>query len=250
MKKIDNFISCYGVSKTLRFKLIPVGKTQDNIDQKRLIEEDKKRAADYKAAKKIIDRYHISFIDEVLSDVKLEGLEEYESLFHKGNRSEEEDERFSALEASFRKQIAGAFSSNKKMKEVLFTKNLIRTELPGILTDEEEKRVINSFFDFTTAFNDFHKNRKNIYSEEAKSSSIAYRIVNENLPKFISNMNCFRKIRWVLDEQQVKFINESVLGNDYYVDDLFKIEAFNWVLNQKGIDIYNSVLGASCMIQI
>lgn len=53
MKKIEQLTSCYDVSKTLRFKAIPVGKTQENIDVKNLIEEDEQRAESYKIVKKM-----------------------------------------------------------------------------------------------------------------------------------------------------------------------------------------------------
>ncbi len=47
MKKIDNFVNVYSVSKTLRFKAVPIGKTEENIRIKRLIEEDEERAENY-----------------------------------------------------------------------------------------------------------------------------------------------------------------------------------------------------------
>ena len=41
------------------------------------------------------------------------------------------------------------------------------------------------FWGFTTYFEGFFKNRKNMYTPEEKSTGIAYRLINENLPKFI-----------------------------------------------------------------
>lgn len=34
MSKIEKFIGKYKISKTLRFRAVPVGKTQDNIEKK------------------------------------------------------------------------------------------------------------------------------------------------------------------------------------------------------------------------
>ena len=63
-KIADNFIGIYPVSKTLRFELKPVGKTQEYIEKHGILDEDLKRAGDYKSVKKIIDAYHKYFIDE------------------------------------------------------------------------------------------------------------------------------------------------------------------------------------------
>lgn len=42
MKKIDNFTNLYPLSKTLRFKLIPVGRTEENFSIKQFLEADEK----------------------------------------------------------------------------------------------------------------------------------------------------------------------------------------------------------------
>ena len=47
VKKIDEFINCYSLSKTLRFSLIPMGKTEETFTEKLLLEEDENRAKEY-----------------------------------------------------------------------------------------------------------------------------------------------------------------------------------------------------------
>lgn len=42
MKNTFRFTNLYPVSKTLRFKLIPIGKTLENIKESGILEEDKK----------------------------------------------------------------------------------------------------------------------------------------------------------------------------------------------------------------
>lgn len=70
MKKIDNFTNQYSLSKTLRFSLKPVGKTEENFNNALLLEKDKERAQKYDKVKKYIDRYHKHFIDEILSGLQ------------------------------------------------------------------------------------------------------------------------------------------------------------------------------------
>jgi len=242
MKKIDNFVGCYPVSKTLRFKAIPIGKTQENIEKKRLVEEDEVRAKDYKAVKKLIDRYHREFIEGVLDNVKLDGLEEYYMLFNKSDREESDNKKIEIMEERFRRVISKSFKNNEEYKKI-FSKKIIEEILPNYIKDEEEKELVKGFKGFYTAFVGYAQNRENMYSDEKKSTAISYRIVNENMPRFITNIKVFEKAKSILDVDKINEINEYILNNDYYVDDFFDIDFFNYVLNQKGIDIYNAIIG-------
>lgn len=47
----SNFTKQYSVSKTLRFELIPQGKTLINIQNNQIINEDEQRAEDYERVK-------------------------------------------------------------------------------------------------------------------------------------------------------------------------------------------------------
>ena len=57
------------------------------------------------------------------------------------------------------------------------------------------KDFVEDFKNFTTYFTGFHQNRENMYSEEEKSSAIVYRLVHQNLPKFVDNLNIFEKVK-------------------------------------------------------
>jgi CRISPR-associated protein Cpf1 len=242
MKKIDCFTNCYSLSKTLRFKLIPVGKTQEKIDEKRLIAEDEKRAEDYKRAKKIIDRYHIYFINKVLKNVRIQQLLRYEELFAINNKDDGVKNELLKLEMEMRKSISNAFKKDDEYK-FLFKKEIIEKILPEFLVNEEEKQIINSFKGFSTAFRGYQENRANLYTDEEISSSIAYRLINENLPKFISNKQIFNSISSIITEEEIEKINQEILGNNYSVDDFFTLDFFDFVLTQDGIDTYNAIIG-------
>ena len=75
MKAVEKFcgqLNGYSRSITLRNRLVPVGKTEENINHFRLLENDKKRADSYQEVKNIIDDYHCSFIQDVLSNANFE----------------------------------------------------------------------------------------------------------------------------------------------------------------------------------
>ena len=63
MKKIDKFTNKYSISKTLRFRLIPQGKTLEYFN-KRYLASDVERSDEYQIVKEYIDRYHKTFIEK------------------------------------------------------------------------------------------------------------------------------------------------------------------------------------------
>ena len=59
MKDLKQFIGKYPVSKTLRFELRPVGRTQEWIEKNGVVENDEHKAENYPQVKKLIDEYPV-----------------------------------------------------------------------------------------------------------------------------------------------------------------------------------------------
>lgn len=243
MKKINELTALYPLSKTLRFELKPIGKTLDHIEQKGLIVQDEQRAEEYKQVKKIIDSYHKEFITMCLKGLKLNMiyLERYESLARDVHRDEAE---FDKVKAALRKQIVEAFKQGGSYND-LFKKELIQKHLPEFVESEEEKKMVANFSKFTTYFTGFYENRKNMYSDEEKSTAIAYRLIHENLPLFLDNMRSFRKI--AESEVGEQFANIEVRFEEYlnveHLAEMFELDYFSDTLTQEQIAVYNSVIG-------
>lgn len=243
MKKINELTALYPLSKTLRFELKPIGKTLDHIEQKGLIVQDEQRAEEYKQVKKIIDSYHKGFITMCLKGLKLNMiyLERYESLARDVHRDEAE---FDKVKAALRKQIVEAFKQGGSYND-LFKKELIQKHLPEFVESEEEKKMVANFSKFTTYFTGFYENRKNMYSDEEKSTAIAYRLIHENLPLFLDNMRSFRKI--AESEVGEHFANIEVCFEEYlnveHLAEMFELDYFSDTLTQEQIAVYNSVIG-------
>jgi CRISPR-associated protein Cpf1 len=127
-KLMDGFSGLYSVSKTLRFELKPVGKTREFIERDGIIEADRHREESYEKLKDIIDRYHKDFIAEVLSDVRLEGLQDYYDLYCRNIRDEKQEKQFEEIKTSLRKQISRSFKNHPKY-ETLLKKELVRKDL-------------------------------------------------------------------------------------------------------------------------
>lgn len=252
MKKIEELTGMYSLSKTLRFELKPIGKTLEFIERKGLIAQDEQRAIEYEKVKEIIDRYHKAFIKMCLADFKLklestgnnDSLEDYVSLVSKSKRTENEDNELEKVKENLRKQIVSAFKNGGSYGD-LFKKELIQQHLPNFVTDEEEKQMVENFSKFTTYFTGFHENRQNMYSDEDKSTAIAYRLIHENLPMFLDNMKSFAKI--FESDVAEHFADIEVAFGEYlnveHLTDMFRLDYFTETLTQEQIDVYNNIIG-------
>lgn len=242
MKKIDAFTNRYSLSKTLRFSLIPVGETEENFNAKQLLEKDQQLADNYIKVKGFIDDYHRCLIERVLSSCRLDCINEYAALYYKTNKSDTELEKAEKLEAALRKSISKSLTSDSYYKK-MFEKEMIREILPEFVKSKNEIEAVNAFYSFTTYFSGFYENRKNIYSAEEKPNTIAYRCINENLPRFLDNAKNFEKISAAIPDEIAKLNSDftGICGAD--AADIFDIDYFSFVLSQSGINNYNNIIG-------
>ncbi|MBW6487721.1 type V CRISPR-associated protein Cas12a/Cpf1 [Sulfurimonas sp.] len=238
---LDQFKNQYALSKTLRFELKPLGETLKHIEAKGLIAQDKTRAEEYQEVKTVIDKYHKAFIEEALDAVSLSKLEDYEIAFFDKNRDEK---AFEKLQDVLRKEIVVSFKKHPKFA-TLFKKELIKLDLKNWQNlSEEEKELVKHFDNFTTYFTGFHENRANMYTDEAKHSSIAYRIIHENLPIFLTNQKLFETIKQKaphLAQETQNALLEHL--NGAVVEDMFELSYFNRMLSQTHINLYNQMIG-------
>lgn len=243
MNSINELTGIYPLNKTLKFELKPLGRTLENIKSKGLITQDIIRAEDYIKVKDIIDRYHKVFIDKSLEGLtlKTEDLEHYMELAKSPN---DNAKKLDEIKSALRNQIATAFTSQDTYNQ-LFNKDLIKKILPSFVKSEEEKRLVAEFSQFTTYLTGFNTNRKNLYSKEDKSTSIANRIIHDNLPRFLDNIQSFRKIADCEVNEHFADIEVSFKSHIYakHLADVFKIEYFNSALTQKQIESYNGIIG-------
>lgn len=274
MDSLKDFTNLYPVSKTLRFELKPVGKTLENIEKAGILKEDEHRAESYRRVKKIIDTYHKVFIDSSLENMAKMGIENeikamlqsFCELYKKDHRTEGEDKALDKIRAILRGLIVGAFTGvcgrrentvqNEKY-ESLFKEKLIKEILPDFVLSteaeslpfsvEEATRSLKEFDSFTSYFAGFYENRKNIYSTKPQSTAIAYRLIHENLPKFIDNILVFQKIKEPIAKElehiRADFSAGGYIKKDERLEDIFSLNYYIHVLSQAGIEKYNALIG-------
>lgn len=255
MKKLNAFSRIYPLSKTLRFELRPIGKTLEHIEKSGILSQDQHRAESYVEVKKIIDEYHKAFIENVLKDFRFSenrdeknSLEEFLVYYMCKSKDETQKRQFADIQDKLRKQIAKRFSDDDRFKRI-DKKELIKEDLLSFVEDVEKRQLIEEFKDFTTYFTGFHENRKNMYTDEAQSTAIAYRLIHENLPKFIDNIMVFDKVAASpiaehfaeLYSKFEEYLNVSELG------EMFRLDYYNIVLTQTQIDVYNAIVGGKTL---
>ncbi|MDR0926928.1 MAG: type V CRISPR-associated protein Cas12a/Cpf1 [Ignavibacteria bacterium] len=228
---METFQNLYKVTKTLRFELKPVGSTATNISNSELLKQDEQRASDYKEMKKLIDKYHKDFIERSLSKVELDisDLTTYKESLEKKEDTQKISEKL-------RKQVVSCFDTDR-----LFGKELITEDLLEFVDTAEDKELVAKFNKWTTYFNGFHKNRENMYTDEEQSTSIAYRLLHQNFPKFLTNMKSFEKLKASNAVRDYSEIFEDVDINK--LSPYFTISGYNSVLTQKQITDYNAIIG-------
>lgn len=250
---MEQFTNLYPVSKTLRFELQPIGKTKDNIEKNGILTRDEKRAKDYQIVKGFIDEYHKQFIKDRLwnfklplaSEGNLDSLEEYQMFYEMPRRDDAQEADFSEVKDNLRAIITKRLTENGSAYDRIFKKELIREDLVNFLDNEEDKALVRQFADFTTYFSGFHENRKNMYSAEEKSTAIAYRLVHQNLPKFMDNMKAFAKIAETSVAEHFSNIYEG--WEEYLnvgsIEEVFRLDYFSETLTQPHIEVYNYIIG-------
>ena len=242
--KINAFINCYSMSKTLRFKLAPEYETEKNLLEKGFLDRDKLRADDYDLMKKVIDKYHKHFIDKALEGFKFDLLQDYAEAFY-SQSADDDGKKLEEIKKKMCKELATCFSKQDEFK-LLDKKELVEKLIPAAeFIEDEEKDIAKRFKGFTTYFTGFNENRQNLYAAELKHGTIAFRLIEENLPAFLYNCKKGVKIFDGLDEGDAETLNNELgeilsIGN---VKDILSVEYYNKTLTQNGIDVYNQIIG-------
>ena len=245
MNNYSEFTHLYPVQKTLRFELKPQGRTKEHLVSSNFFEEDRERAKKYKILKIVIDNYHKKFIDECLSTLSLDWnlLKEAMEKYH-GSRDEKDRKILESEQKRMRGMIVSAFKNDERFK-LLFSEKLFSVLLKEDVYrrgNSQEIDALESFNRFSGYFIGFHENRANMYSDGNENTAVANRLVNENFPKFLGNLQKYMNARRQYPEY-IRDAESALAAYDIRMDEIFSINSFNDVLRQEGIDRYNLAVG-------
>ncbi|MGN1375520.1 MAG: type V CRISPR-associated protein Cas12a/Cpf1, partial [Prevotella sp.] len=252
MQTLEQFIGLYPLTKTIRFKLVPVGKTAEKFYQSGMLNRDKKRADNYPAVKKLIDECHKYLINESLKveHVRLDWSTLKNAIeAYRKDKSEENKKALERIQGEMRSHIFKKLKDSPfyseltaaTPKDLLKDSNLLNSVLHDNSIGKEEKDI---FEGFATYFKGFQENRRNIYTDEAISTGVPFRTVHDNFPKFLTNIEIYATIKNVCPnvlEDVGKELQPFLDG--VCLDDVFTINFYNSLLNQNGIDYFNQIIG-------
>ena len=243
MKSLKQFIGIYPVSKTLRFELRPVGKTLEWIEKNKVLESDEQKAEDYPKVKTLIDEYHKVCIRESLKGAHFDwmplrsALEKYQK-----SKSDEDKAILEKEQTLMRKQVAAAIKEFRHYKEL--TAPTPQKLIDNVFPDIYESDALKSFYRFSIYFRGFQENRNNIYSAEAISTGVPYRLVHDNFPKFLADIEVYENIKATCPEVLAQASSEmEPFLEGVMIDDIFQLDFYNSLLTQDGIDFFNQVVG-------
>ena len=248
------FVGLNSLNKTLRNSLIPVGSTLRYIQEHGILEEDALRARKREELKEIMDDYYRRYIEIYLRDIHdIDWNELLEALMEvKKKQTDNAKKQLEKIQEKKRKEIYQHLSNNEIFSE-MFKEKMISSILPDFIQNneeyskkekEEKMETVALFHRFTSSFNDFFSNRKNVFSKEAIVTAIGYRIVHENAEIFLENMMAFQNIQRDA-ESQISIIERK--NEDCFIEwklsHIFIVDYYMMLMTQKEIEHYNEICG-------
>ena len=194
---------------------------------------DAERERSYEDMKTLIDDCLRDFIEEKLAGARLDWKPLAEAIDGTDKKAR------AAAESAARKAVVALFGSTKD----LLGGKIFDTALPRRLEKYPESEQANKrtayekFKNFTTYFTGFWENRKNVFSDKEQHTALAFRVVNENFPKFKANVHAFENAPEAVRAQLAEKFPDVDLAAT------FSVPAFNDALTQRGIDAHNALVG-------
>ena len=231
----NQFTNLYSLSKTLRFELKPIWETQKYTTQDWFFNNDIKKDDLYVWMKDKMDEIHRKHIETALGNIQTLDISKDIIDVRNNKKTKELDKYYKNL----RTIIASEFKWSKNLLE----KEVIDLLIKNCPEDVEKIKEFKWFFGY---FKTYTQNRANLYKNEDKAGQIAFRLIDENLPRFF-------KGKQIIEEIIDKYpdLEEVIEKNEKQVEKLqslsdylqyFDLDQYHNYLSQGGIDSYNTVI--------
>lgn len=252
MKNLNNLFS---KSITLKFKLNPVGKTEETF-LSRIKKEDETRALHYPAMKEMLDDAHRQLIAKTLSSLPTFDWSRLIKMTTDENGKSVIDKKNFATEAKkIRKAISECFKANDGCsddKQFISPSKFIKSKIDELKKEGNEiPQCLLVFKGFGGYLNGYSENRQNLYGCTGKHGEVSYRAVNENFPIFHRMTEDFKKLERINGETDTPYHGivakiESELADKLAGESLsgiFQIGQYGRFVSQEGIDFLNGIIG-------
>lgn len=252
----DSMTQLFPLSKTLRFRLVPMYETEKHIREDGYLGNDKELAEDIVLMKAASDRIHKDFIETVLSKHRIKYLSEnaldsiqeyYEAL--EIEDPEERDLTLEEISTSLKAAIGQAFrkemyDEKRTVLSALASEALLKELVPSNPLDDNEKAALARTQKYTTFMRSYFTARDRLYDPEQKGHTIPNRTIDDNLPIHLANVRVFASLPRPIVEGAAPVFAEVASSLDARdVSEVFCVSAFSCLAAQSAIDAYNTLVG-------
>lgn len=253
MGNFKGFTNLQPESKTIKFRLDPVGDTMKNIEKGNILKIAEEKEKKRQELKVYIDEFHKKYIDKKLEDTtalvdkvfSTDKMQELLEVFNGKNKEEKE-----GLFDKFGKKLSDYMQDSDEYKK-LDKKEFITVILPEYLKDDKDALEVISFWKKSvTEVADLTRKRKRLYDNENNFGTIVNRTIWVNLQKYLTNIaafNAFVKM-YQNDEIQNNKAKQAIRDLEDKLDvriipSCFSIDNYSFFCSQHGIDVYNTIIG-------
>ncbi len=269
------FTNLYELSKTLRFELKPVGKTQKMLEENEVFKKDKIVDDNYHKIKYYFDILHGEFTKDSLKEANL-GYKEYYAQLLKDFKSKD----LLKIEEKLRKELVKFFDKKaNEWKDILLKQNIkLKQRGVEILFEKDNLEILKFVFQkkdgkiyFTDVLTGEQKKIDDMNAPDIEIETIAGEKENlfesfEGFQGYLTNFHQSRKNFYSENDQTTAISNRAINENlrrfcdnlkqfekkkeDYAQIELaekeiniFDLGFYNKCLVQEGIDGYNEKIG-------
>ena len=179
MASFKGFTNLQPVTKTVKFRLEPVGNTMKNVKDNNILKNAEIRVEKRNELKVYIDRFHKDYIDKKLGDSSIlcetvfteNTMNELMTAFSAGENEEVEE-----LFIKLGKALSDYMTDSEEYK-FMEKKEFINDILPKTFADDEKAQEVFAFFKGSaTEVRSLNEKRKELYTNENKHGTICSHI--------------------------------------------------------------------------
>lgn len=213
--------------KTLQFKLTPMYNTAEQMEKLGVLAKDKERYACFKTVMKILARMDAAFIEAALS------AQANELDWHPlaaAIAAGEGSKLLRLQQEAMLKNISKLFTSSPSYKNIVNPAKAIKMAM-DFIESSEERQAVDLYVRFSTVLDNYFEHKKLYFSSALQKHTIAYRLVCDNFPVYLQNLQLL---------QQLSVVEPDVQKN--FAFSCYEINSYNYCLTQSQIENYNKAV--------
>ena len=225
MSIFSSFTRRNNLIKTLQFKLTPMYDTAEQMEKLGVLVKDKERYACLKTVMEVLARMDAAFVEATLC----ENANELNWLpLAAAFASVEHSELLRSQQNHMRKKLSEIFTKNNNYKNLVNPSKAIKMAV-NFAENSDEEHALALYARFSTVLADYFNHKKLYFSSDLQKHTIAYRLVHDNFPIYLQNLQLLKKLAAFKFDVQKNFSFPCL-----------EINSYNHCLTQRKITDYNN----------